>query len=134
PWCAMTGVLLLHAVLGLGVILFGARLQRRALLVAGVAPIVGLVWLVARAGGVLDGTPVEESFAWVPALGLDLDFRVDGFSLLMGLLVSGIGVLVFWYSRWYFPATDEGLGRMVGLLTLFSGSMLGLVTADNLLV
>jgi multicomponent Na+:H+ antiporter subunit A len=127
-------LLALHAVLGLGVIAGGERLQRRALLVAGLAPLAALVWLVAHAAGVIEGTPVTESFTWVPELGLDVDLRLDGFALLLAVLVSGIGVLVFWYSHWYFPATQEGLGRLVGLLTLFSGSMFGLVVADNLLV
>ncbi len=52
----------------------------------------------------------------------------------MVILVSGIGLLVFAYAHWYFPARGEALGRLIGLLTLFSGAMLGLVLADNLLV
>ena len=93
-----------------------------------------LVWLAARAGGVLGGDPVRQSVAWVPELGIDLDLRLDGFSALFVLLIAGIGVLIFAYSARYLPATGEDLGRLIGLLVLFAGSMVGLVLADNLVV
>ena len=43
-------------------------------------------------------------------------------------------MLVLAYAVRYFPTSSDGLGRLVGLLTLFAGAMLGLVLADNLLV
>ncbi len=97
------------------------------------APAATVAWAVAQAGAVLDGEVVTSSFAWVPGLGVDLDLRLDAFSLLMVALVSGVGVLVLVYSRWYFPP-QAGLGRFAGTLTAFAGSMLGLVLADNLLL
>ena len=77
---------------------------------------------------------VTECFSWIGQLGLDVDFRLDGFGLLMTLLVSGIGVAVFVYATQYFSHPGPTLGRLAGLLTLFAGSMLGLVLADNLLL
>src|SRR5690606_35086257 len=50
----------------------------------------------------------------------------------MILLVSGIGVLVFAYAWHYFGRSPKG-PRVAGLLTLFAGSMLGVVVSDNLL-
>jgi multicomponent Na+:H+ antiporter subunit A len=50
----------------------------------------------------------------------------------MGLLVSGIGVLVLLYSVAYFGRRDD-LGRLAGLLVAFAGAMLGIVWADGLL-
>ncbi len=85
-------------------------------------------------GGVLDGEAVTQSVAWVPALGVNLDLRLDGFAALMVALVAGIGVLVYGYAAVYFPAGRVDLGRLVALLTFFAGSMLGLVLADNLIV
>ena len=58
--------------------------------------------------------------------------RVDGFSALMVLIVAGIGVLVFAYAARYLPREGAGVGRLVGLLTLFAGAMVGLVVSDNL--
>ncbi len=128
----MAGLLLLHAVVGGGIVLVGRHLGRRALWPAAVPFVVTLAWLAASIGGVLDGRPVTQSIAWVPQLGLDLDLRLDGFGALVVLLVSGVGLLVLVYARSYFPPAQEGLGRLVGLLTLFAGAMLGVVLADNL--
>ena len=52
----------------------------------------------------------------------------------MALLVAWIGVVVCLYSRAYFSARTDGLGRTAGLILLFAASMLVLVLADNLLL
>jgi multicomponent Na+:H+ antiporter subunit A len=125
-------VLLLHALLGFGLLLRG-RTGKVAVLVGLVAPLAALGWWLAHLGTVLDGGVVEESHRWVPTLDLTLDLRFDGFAALMVVIVSGIGVAVFAYAASYFGA-DEHMGRIIGLLTLFSGAMLGVVLADNLLL
>ncbi|HMJ75500.1 MAG TPA: hydrogen gas-evolving membrane-bound hydrogenase subunit E [Iamia sp.] len=130
----MTILLALHAVLGLAAIAGGDRLGRRALWLGAVGPVAAVAWLLAVLPGVLDGRPVDEVVRWVPALDIDLQLRLDGFAALMVVLVSGIGVLVFAYAGRYLSPRGPGVGRLIGLLTLFSGSMLGLVVADNLIV
>ena len=60
------------------------------------------------------GTPVRADVEWVPSLGVAIDLRVDAFSLLMIVLVSGIGALVFAYGHGYFSGSDKG-GRVAGL-------------------
>ena len=81
----------------------------------------------------MDGEATTAHVEWVPSLGLAVDLRVDAFALLMIVLVSGIGALVFAYSWRYFDDSARA-GRVAGLLTLFAGSMLGVVIADNLLL
>ena len=130
----MTVLLLLHAIVGLAIIVAGRSLGRRALVIGVVPLLVTLAWLAVQMPDVLDGGVVTEQVTWVGQLGLALDFRLDGFAALMVLLVSGIGALVFAYSGSYFPRQGDGLGRLIGLLVLFAGSMLGLVLADNLLL
>ncbi len=130
----MIALVLLHAVAGFLSICFGERLGRRALLVAAVPFVATLTWLVAVAPSLFDGDVVVQSMRWVPQLGLDIDLRLDGFSALFVLLVSGIGCLVLAYARSYFPLHQDGLGRLIGLLTLFAGAMFGLVVADNVFV
>jgi multicomponent Na+:H+ antiporter subunit A len=110
------------------------RLGRRAFLVALAGPLAALAWAASHAAEVLDGGAVTEHAGWVPSLGLALDLRFDGFSLLMVVLVSGVGALVFAYGLGYFGPRSAGVGRLAGLLALFSGAMFGLVTADNLLL
>ena len=130
----LLALLALHAVTGLVAIAFGARLGRRALVVGGLAPVVTLVWLAANLGGVARRRPRRGAVAWVPALGLDLHLRLDGFAALMALLVAGVGVAVFAYSLATSATATPDVGRLAGLLALFAGSMLGLVLADDLLV
>ncbi|MDX9705130.1 MAG: Na(+)/H(+) antiporter subunit A, partial [Weeksellaceae bacterium] len=69
---------------------------------------------------------------WIPSLGIDLNFKVDGLSLLFALLITGIGSLVFFYSSEYLK-NHPYLNRFYGYLTLFLGSMLGVVLSDNLI-
>jgi len=81
-----------------------------------------------QAGGV-----IRYSLEWVPSLGLDFSFYVDGLSYLFVLLVSGIGAVVLVFGGGYLQGHPL-LGRFYGYLLLFMGSMLGLVVADNLLL
>ena len=123
----------LHAAAAVIAPTVGRRLGRRVFWLCAVAPGATLAWTLAHATRVFDVGPVVESRSWVPGLGLGLDLRLDGFSLLMAGLVSGVGVLILVYSRWYF-SERPGLGRFGGTLTAFTGAMLGVVLADNLFV
>jgi multicomponent Na+:H+ antiporter subunit A len=108
------------------------RLGAAAFPLATLPHLAAFAWLVGVAGGVLDGTPITAELAWVDALDLSITLRLDGFGLLMGLLVSGIGALVSVFSVGYFSA-EHDRARIAGLLTCFAGAMLGLVWADGLL-
>jgi multicomponent Na+:H+ antiporter subunit A len=123
----------LHAVVAVLALLTGRRLGPRVFLLIAAAPAATTVWLASRASAVIDGGSVTTRASWVGDLGLTLDLRLDGFGLLMALLVAGIGTLVFAYSRWYFGARDD-LGRLAATLVVFAGAMLGLVVADNLIL
>ncbi|HEX5946347.1 MAG TPA: hydrogen gas-evolving membrane-bound hydrogenase subunit E [Acidimicrobiales bacterium] len=125
-------LLLLHAVCGTAVLVGGRRLGRGVWLLGALAPASAVVWLLADGGRVVSGAGVANRAEWVPELGLALDLRADPFSALMIVLVSGIGVLVYAYA-WHYFGTSGRAGRVAGLLTLFAGSMLGVVLADNLL-
>jgi multicomponent Na+:H+ antiporter subunit A len=81
----------------------------------------------------VDGRPVTESVVWIGGLDLALDLRLDAFGLVMTALVSGIGLLVFVYSVGYFAHIRPGQARLAGFMTLFAGSMLGVVWADHLI-
>ena len=126
-------LLLLHLVVGIGIVAGGGALGRRAFVVAAVAPLATVIWAATRASGVLDGEPVTESFAWVEQLGITIDLRLDAFALVMVALVSGIGLLICVYSLGYFSHDKPGLARLAGVLTLFAGAMLGVVLSDQLI-
>ena len=65
--------------------------------------------------------------------GMDFAFRIDGLSLIFGLLISGIGTLVLLYAAFYM-AKYERQAHFFTYLTLFMGAMIGLVFSDNLMV
>ena len=73
------------------------------------------------------------SFAWMPDLGVNLSFILDGYSLLFVLLITGIGTLIFLYSQRYMGHHTHILKFYCWML-IFAGSMLGLVTSANLIV
>lgn len=127
-------LLAVHAVLGIVLLAVGDRWGQRSFWVAALAPLVSVVTLAFHAPGVLDGEPVTQSVSWVGGLDLAIDARLDGFGLLMALVVVGIGVLVCTYAVGYFSHPKRGTGRLAALLCLFAGSMLGLVLADHLLM
>jgi len=81
---------------------------------------------------IVDGQEVLVSFDWVPALNLAVSVRLDGLSLLFGLLVTGVGTLILVYAGAYLKG-DVRLGRLWMFLLLFMAAMLGLVLANNLL-
>lgn len=75
---------------------------------------------------------VSFHYDWVPSLGVDFSFYLDGLSLLFLLLITGIGTLVFAYTAKYMHG-DPKLNRFYAYLTLFMGAMIGLVSSDNLI-
>lgn len=90
-------------------------------------------WLLTQLSPVSQLNPLYETMSWIPELGIDLDFQLDGLSLIFGLLVSGIGTLVFLFAADYMKKY-EGRDRFHSFLFLFSGAMLGLVFAENLVL
>jgi multicomponent Na+:H+ antiporter subunit A len=82
---------------------------------------------------VLNGETFRVRFPWIPSLGVNLSFYVDGLGLLFALLISGIGLLVMLYASRYL-AGHPYLHRFYAILLLFMISMLGVVLADNVLV
>ena len=97
------------------------------------APLTALVCILSAAGSVVKGTPQTTYWEWAPSLQLALSFRLDGLSLLFGVLITGIGSLIVLYGGAYLR-DDESVGRFDCLILFFMGSMLGLVLADNLIL
>ncbi|MCP5358976.1 MAG: NADH-quinone oxidoreductase subunit L [Pseudomonadales bacterium] len=60
-------------------------------------------------------------------------FYVDGLTLVMILVISGVGFLIHLYATGYM-ADDPGFARFFSYMNLFVAAMLVLVLADNLLL
>lgn len=77
----------------------------------------------------------SEGIAWAPSLGIDITLRLDGFSFLFCLLITGIGGLVTIYAGGYLTNKSRAdRSRFFTLILLFMTAMLGTVLADNLLL
>lgn len=78
------------------------------------------------------GESIRETVSWVPSLGVEIAFVLDGLSGTFALLVTGIGALVIVYAGGYMKG-DEKRGLLLTYLLLFLGAMLGLVLSDNMI-
>ncbi|MEM0899284.1 MAG: hydrogen gas-evolving membrane-bound hydrogenase subunit E [Pseudomonadota bacterium] len=71
---------------------------------------------------------------WVPSIDVNLALRLDGFSMLFALLITGIAALVVLYAAAYYP--DEKANeraRFIAFILLFMSAMLGAVLSDNVI-
>ena len=89
------------------------------------------VALAMMAMDVAAGQPVRLTLEWVPALGLEFAFLIDGLSLVFALLISGIGACIVAYAAAYLDGHEQR-GRFLAFMLLFMGAMLGLVLSDSL--
>lgn len=82
---------------------------------------------------VSNGEVISNTFEWIPSLGINFSTYIDGLSLIFGLLITGVGTLVVFYSNFYL-SKKESLHHFYCYLLLFMGAMLGVVFSDNLMV
>ena len=116
------------------VALAGKKLGTRVGWLALAFPVVSTIaLLVAAANVTLPGKQLVE-WAWIPSLGINLSFMIDGLSLFFGLIVSGMGCLIFFYANNYLDDHFEHHGRFYCYLVLFMAAMLGTVFANNLML
>src|SRR5690606_2739910 len=54
---------------------------------------------------------------WIPSLGISLDFKIVGLSMLFSLMITGIGTLIYLYAAVYLKK-DENSRRFYCYLTL----------------
>ncbi|QGF24981.1 Na+/H+ antiporter subunit A [Raineyella fluvialis] len=128
----MTSLIAVHFGLAILAPALTRLLGRRVFLLMALAPAATAVWLLGLHRTILGGGSYVVHRAWVPGIGLTFDLRIGLVQWVLGLVVSVIGALILVYCRWYF-SRGRPQARVAGLLVAFAGSMLGLVSADNLL-
>ena len=99
----------------------------------GAVTLLALILLALNAPTVLQGEIVQTQIDWLPSLGLNATFFLDGLGLLFAGLILGIGLLIILYARFYLSDADP-MGQFYTYLMLFQGAMLGIVLSDNLLL
>jgi NADH-quinone oxidoreductase subunit L len=116
--------------------LFGHLLKEKSGIIASLTVLTSFILsikalLLVREGIVFDG----KLFDWIVAGNFNASFGVliDQLSVVMMLVVTGVGFLIHVYSIGYMHG-DKGVGRFFAYLNLFIFSMLMLVMGNNLLL
>src|SRR5690554_6486207 len=110
----------------------GKALKGRASLINAVVPIGLFVYFCTLIPQVITEGAIFKSYSWVSSMGVDLNFNLDGLSLIFALMITGIGSMVFIYTSAYMKGSAQ-LDRFYGYLAMFMASMLGMVLSDNLI-
>src|SRR5580692_11100814 len=119
--------------------IFGRRLSKAAINLIAVLSVVlsfAFVIKVFLTAGDLGATPVNEHYyTWIKSgeFQVGWDFAVDKLTMIMLMIVTGIGSLIHIYATGYM-AHEEGYYRFFAYLNLFMFFMLDLVLAANYLL
>ena len=131
----------LFPLIGFLILAFGrTRLSENAAATVGVGSIGLSALAVAWVGWQFLGTPppggvyLQTLWTWMSVDGFAPAFalRLDGLSMTMISVVSGVGFLIHLFASWYMRG-EEGYARFFAYMNLFVASMLFLVLGDNLL-
>ena len=121
-------------------LLFGRRIGRASGLLASAAIgsgfVLGVITYLRLLENPEESRPqVNSLFEWITAgsFSAGVDLLVDELSIVMVLVVTGVGTLIHVYSIGYMH-DDPRFSRYFAYLNLFAASMLLLVLADNLLL
>ncbi len=98
-----------------------------------IVPLILFGYFVFNIKNIYLGGTIYKTWAFASNVGLDINLKLDGLSLLFALLITGIGTLVILYSCYYMNITDEKLHKFYIFLLIFMSAMLGIVLSDNLL-
>ncbi|HVW08734.1 MAG TPA: NADH-quinone oxidoreductase subunit L [Bryobacteraceae bacterium] len=119
--------------------IFGRKLPQAAIKLIAILSVVlsfGFVVKVWSTAGDLAANPIKEHyFTWIQsgAFHVGCDFAVDKLTLIMLMIVTGIGSLIHIYATSYMEH-EEGYYRFFAYLNLFMFFMLTLVLAANYLL
>src|SRR5690554_1294753 len=119
-------------ILALCLSFFGRLLKGKLSFILSALPILLFLYSLSFVPRIAEGETVAFNYTWIPSYGINLDFHLDGLSLLFMLLITGIGSLVFLYTSAYLKG-HVYLDRFYAYLSMFMASMLGLVLSDNII-
>ncbi|MDG1000291.1 MAG: NADH-quinone oxidoreductase subunit L [Pseudomonadales bacterium] len=130
PLSPLVGFLILFCTLG--------NLPRKAVAVVGIGSIAISALITVFVGNSLLGNNIPlsaEIYTWINVGGFApaVSFYVDGLTLTMMSVITGVGLLIHIYSS-EFMWDDKDYSRFFSYMNLFVSAMLVLVLADNLLL
>jgi multicomponent Na+:H+ antiporter subunit A len=110
------------------------KMSRYAGHIAIIAPIISTIYFIWQLPQVLHGHFLNINIPWLSAIDINLAFRLDGLSIFFSIIISVIGLAVFFYATQYLSKQHDNLPRFYIYLILFMLSMLGIVTANNTII
>jgi NADH-quinone oxidoreductase subunit L len=118
--------------------LFGRGFSKRTVTTVAIGSVaLSFAWVLKTifALGALAGTYSEHYFTWIQSgiVNIGCDFAVDRLTIVMLLVVTGVGAVIHIYSIGYM-AHEGGYYRFFAFLNLFMFFMLVLVLASNYLI
>ncbi|WP_422366579.1 monovalent cation/H+ antiporter subunit A [Pelagibius sp.] len=102
-------------------------------LTTGSVTLLALILLLTQTPAVFAGEVVQAGWDWLPWLGLNVTFFLDGLGFFFAGLILSIGLLIIIYARFYLSKNDP-MGQFYAYLLLFQGAMVGIVLSDNILL
>lgn len=128
----MLNLLIIYLLLALGIFILPKQIKPQKAILIAVVQLTTFIWFASKIQFIAANNTETLFLNWIPEIGLNIEFILDGLSMAFVLLVSGIGVLIFLYAHSYmksYVSTD----KFYFYLFLFSGAMLGLVLSANLI-
>src|SRR5690606_3520379 len=126
----MLGAILTGFIFSILLIFAGRYLKGRQAVLFSVIPLGLFIYFLSFIKDIASGNVITQTVEWVPSLGVNLGFTLDGLSLIFALMITGIGFLVFAYASAYMKG-HQYLDRFYGYLGIFMAAMLGVVLSDN---
>lgn len=111
--------------------LFYKFIKKAAGILLTLIPVSLFAFFAGFAGEVYGGSSIKFFYEWIPSMGINLSFYLDGLSLTFALIITGIGTAVFLYASSYMK-DDKYVDRFYVYILFFMASMLGVVLSDNI--
>ncbi|MDD4107304.1 MAG: proton-conducting transporter membrane subunit [Prolixibacteraceae bacterium] len=128
----MLYILSIYVIASLGIFFLPEWLKKHKAIILALIQLAVFSYFAAHIPKITSLNAINIFIGWIPQLGLNCEFILDGLSIIFALLITGIGTLIFIYSHAYMKGYS-GTDKFFFYLMLFSGAMLGLVLSANLI-
>src|SRR5690554_5184911 len=128
----MLQLIIVLLVFTFGVFFIPGKLKKHTAILLALVQTGAFIFFINQVDLVPQKSAVYSINEWIPQLGLNFEFILDGLSMVFALLVTGIGALVFLFAHAYMKSYT-GTTKFFFYLMFFSVAMLGLVLSANLI-
>ena len=112
-------MVLLLAIMGLVLLTMShSKLNALASYFALSAPIITSIYFISKIPQIVQQQFIAVQVPWMTSLDINIDMRLDGLSLMFALIISLIGVAVFFYATQYLSPHTDNLPRFFFLFTI----------------